>query len=157
MNTYGYQRLKDALVLVLAGALLVQGAYMARGQVAAREYVPLVMSNVPAAPEVIHVPIPRDISPNFTNDVAIRDRTGAIFASTRSGVYGGLVWKVVGDGPPEIVLELDISRAYGNGNLVVWPNGRLYYTTIPCQSSTGKPPCPSPSEYVVYEVPGWTP
>lgn len=116
-------------------------------------YFPIV-ANQAGEPQILHVPIPEGVTLHFTNPQVYRDRTGKVFASTRANSsIGGVVWTVV-DGSAVVLFPLDPKQFYANGELAIWPDGKLYYTTAPCATP---PDCSGTREMVVYEVPGWTP
>lgn len=98
-------------------------------------------------PAPIVVTPPPGISLHLTNPQMYRDRAGVIFAATRaSSQIGGVVWKVEA-GQTTTVLQLGPGQAFANGELVIWPDGLLYYVTVD-QAAT---------RITAYPVPGWTP
>lgn len=116
-------------------------------------WLPLIMASrpEPQAPptETIIVPLPGGLTAHLENPQVFIDGAGVIFAATRpnSGV-GGLVWKIVPGGQPEIVLPIDPGAMYALGEFVIWPDGYLRYVTVEKEDHTFLKAIP---------VPGWAP
>jgi hypothetical protein len=131
-------------------------------------FVPLFVAGEPApTPEPsteIAIPPPNGIAISATNSAMYRDRAGVIFASTRLGSdIGGLVWRVDGyvdrDNPGVATFVLNDpdnpqpTKFHANGELSIWPDGFLYYTTTEIQSLDNR----TALFLVSHKVPGWTP
>jgi hypothetical protein len=130
-------------------------------------WLPIVQASVPVqqppptAPIVIDVP-PFGTGLNFTNPQIIRDRAGVIWAATRAdSSIGGLVWRVDGYQGPEIgrrgtptqVNPTNPQQFFANGELIVWPDGYLYYVTVQIDNLQSR----NPLAQTAWPVPGWTP
>jgi hypothetical protein len=110
------------------------------------QYLPLILSSEGPAP--LSIAPPEGITLHYTNPQMIRDRAGVIWAATRANSsIGGVVWKQAPGQPIEVVLQLGPAAAYANGELVIWPDGLLYYITVPQDASA----------IVSYRIDGWTP
>lgn len=110
-------------------------------------WLPIV--RVPAAQSTTPIVVspPPGVTLHLTNPQLIQDRTGALFAATRAkSEIGGVVW-MVKDGVTTVVLQLGPEAAFANGELVVWPDGQLYYITVPQDAS----------RIVAYPIAEWTP
>jgi len=130
-------------------------------------WLPLVMSSVPVQQPPPTEPIVLDVPPfgtglNFTNPQIIRDRAGVIWAATRAdSSIGGLVWRVDGyqgpepgrRGTPTQVNPTNPQQFFANGELVVMPDGWLWYTTVQIDNLRDRNPLAQTS----WPVPGWTP
>ena len=130
-------------------------------------WLPLIMSSVPVPPAAPTEPIVIDVPPfgtglNFTNPQLIRDRAGVIWAATRAdSSIGGLVWRVDGyqgtapgqRGTPTQVNPTNPQQFFANGELVVWPDGYLYYVTVQIDNLRDR----NPLAQTAWPVPGWTP
>jgi hypothetical protein len=98
-------------------------------------------------PPPLSVAPPEGITLHYTNSQLIQDRTGALFAATRAkSEIGGVVW-MVKDGTSTVVLQLGPEQAFGNGELVVWPDGYLMYVTVDQAAAA----------ITAHRVEGWTP
>lgn len=140
---------------LLLGALI--------GQVLVRLWLPLILSGQAAPPTLPYVlPVPPGITLHATNPQMIRDSAGVIWAATRaSSSIGGVVWRVDGyqdashPGTATYVINdpahPDPGHYYANGELMVWPDGWLYYVTTPVDSQN------KPINQVAIPVPGFTP
>jgi hypothetical protein len=111
-------------------------------------WLAMILGNTTLAqPTPLTTTPPEGVTLHWTNSQMYRDRAGVIFAATRaSSDVGGVVWRDAGNGP-EVVLQLGPAEMFGNGELVVWPDGLLYYVTVD-QAQT---------HIAAYQVAGWTP
>lgn len=129
-------------------------------------WLPLIVASVPApqvAPEPIYLDVPHFINAvnvNFTNPQIIRDRAGVIWAATRAGSEtGGIVWRVDDyvdnnhRGTPVQVFPTDAPQFFANGELIVYPDGWLYYVSVQVDSVETRNTL---AQFAV-PVPGWTP
>lgn len=149
--------MKRYVVPVALGALL--------GQLLVRLWLPLIMGGpaMAAPPTVPYVlPVPPGITLHATNPQMIRDSAGVIWAATRANSsIGGVVWRVDGyqdaahPGVATYVINdpahPDPRQYYGNGELMVWPDGYLYWIQTPVNSQN------MPINQVAIPVPGFTP
>lgn len=134
-------------------------------------WFPLIMSSAPRqAPTVpIVLPVPPGITLHATNTHTIRDYAGVYWAATRASTsIGGVVWRVDGykdaEHPGVITFVLndpfdsdgpDPTKFFGNGELAVWDDGFLYYTTTEVDDID--PTRRNGIATVSYPVQGWTP
>lgn len=129
-------------------------------------WLPLILSSAPvtAVPDApIVLPPPPGVNVSATNSQVYRDSAGVIFAATRAdSAIGGVVWRVDGYVDPEhpgtatYVLnspfEPHPTEFFANGELELWPDGGLYYTTVTIASLDNR----TTLSLVTYPVPGWT-
>ena len=130
-------------------------------------FLPLILTAEPAVAQtpidVVFVDVPPfGTGLNFTNPQIIGDRAGVYWCATRAdSSIGGLVWRVDGyqgpepgrRGTPTQVNPTDPAKFFANGELVIWPNGYLYYVTVEIDNLKDR----NPLGQVAYLVPGWTP
>jgi hypothetical protein len=132
---------------------------------AAIVWLPLIVSSVPAPQVAPSEPIVLDVPEfgtglNFTNPQIIRDRAGVVWAATRAdSSIGGLVWRVDGyvdvnhRGVPTQVNPTNPTQFFANGELVVMPDGYLWYVTVQIDNLRDR----NPLAQTAWPVPGWTP
>lgn len=113
----------------------------------------------PTQPIVLDVP-PFVTGLHATNPQIIRDRAGVIWAATRdNSSVGGIVWRVDGyvdehhRGTATQVFPTDPRRFFANGELIVYPDGYLWYITVEVNNLTER----RGIAQVAWPVPGWTP
>lgn len=131
-------------------------------------FMPFIAGGRAAAPPIDPIVLapPPGISVHAENTQAIRDYAGVIFAATRANSsIGGVVWRVDGyvspqqQGTATYVLNdpahAEPEKFFGNGELIVWPDGYLYYVTVQVDSieATRR----NVIAIVPYPVPGWSP
>lgn len=158
------------IVPVLALILILTMGYGVASGVSSGEIrLPLVLnayenrSSPPTARIVIDPP--PGITIHATNTQIIIDSAGVIWAATRANTsIGGVVWRVDGyidenhRGTPTYVLNdpahPEPAKFFGNGELVVYPDGYLYYITVEVDDVD-----PSRRNVIggmTYPVQGWT-
>lgn len=128
-------------------------------------WLPLIVASVPepqpAPSEAIVLDIPDFVDGvNFTGPQIIKDSAGVIWAATRaSSAQGGVVWRVDGyidadhRGTPTQVFPSDPTRFFANGELIVFPDGYLYYISIQIDNLQNR----QALAQTAWPVPGWTP
>jgi hypothetical protein len=130
-------------------------------------WLPMVLSADPPPQVAPTEPIVLDVPPfgtglNFTNPQIIRDRANVIWAATRAdSSIGGLVWRVDGyqgpepgrRGTPTQVNPTNPQQFFANGELVVMPDGWLWYVTVQIDNLRDR----NPLAQTAWPVPGWTP
>lgn len=129
-------------------------------------WLPLILSSAPIEPQSsapIVLPPPPGINMSATNSAVYRDSKGVIFAATRAdSSIGGVVWRVDGyvdadhPGVATYVLNSPFDPHpldfFANGELELWPDGGLYYTTVTVESLDNR----TALTLDTYAVPGWT-
>ena len=136
--------------------------------IAAVIWLPMVLASEPAETppplDEIALPPPPGIIVSATNSAMYRDRAGVIFAATRADTsIGGVVWRVDGyldrehPGVATYVLNDPKNpqplKFHANGELSIWSDGYLYYTTTEIESLNNR----TTLALVSHKVPGWTP
>lgn len=123
-------------------------------------FLPFVFRPPERNVEPIYLDVPDFANLNLTNPQAYRDRTGVIFAATRAdSAIGGVVWRVDSyqdkdhRGNITQVFATDPLKYFANGELVLWPDGMLYYVTVEIDDIKSR----NILAQVIYQVPGWTP
>lgn len=126
-------------------------------------FLPLILAGSPilAEPPASYVcTFPTGIAPNFNNPQMLVDTTGKLFCATRGdSSVGGLVWVMDNyvdaehPGIPRIVLNGPPADFFALGELQVFSDGRLYYTTIQVDNLTDR----RAQRMISFLVPEWTP